>query len=1328
MSRRRKFVLWTGGTLLFLALAGVIAGVLVLRSAWFYEKVRMRLVREVEQASGARVELGSFQFDWRTLRTEVRAFVLHGTEPPGEAPLFRAKSITLDWKILSLLNRKTDLVALDVENPEINLLVDSAGRWNLPRPKAARGREPLETVVDLAIDRLRLRNGRVHYNTQVIPLDVRGEDFQADLAFVRDDPSYRGKVTFRRVHLESPYNMPVDLDAALEVEIGKGLIRIPSATLAHQSGRARFSGVIVPVKDVRADFRIDAEVEIEPLRRVLRFAEPHRGRGRVTGTMSLGGGRGWVFEGKGTGRGIAWRQSDVLLENIELSSSLRASRNGLVAGNLAAWAMGGEFHGSARFDEWRSFLVQGEARGLTLATLSRLRTEKPLPYGGQVSGSLRVEGAIGDRSPRGTKVFARLDIASQPGETPLNGHIDMAYDHPRGLLDFGLSHLATPSTRVTFSGSAGAAIRAGLLSSNLDDLLPAMAFFSEQAPASFPVRLDRSEVRFEGDVSGPVQDLRVQGTVSTGAFQVEGRAFNSFSAGVSATSRGLRLSRLTLTRGGARLGGALDIALNNWGFSDTSPLTGDFDFSGVALAQVLKDYQISVPLDAQTSGKLHVEGSLSAPRGTASLTLAGVKAWGEAVDRVRVDTTYENNLLRVTAGSLEAGKGVFSFSGTYRHQPRVYDQGTVDMNWSVKGFRLAQWKAVGESAGSLDGEIEGRGSCSAALQNNRLRLIAVDGGASVRGLTISTARLGDVSLQAATRGKLLHVDLNGALRDSKAQGYVEWVLGDITYGLGQVQFTNITARTLQDVGLFGGPSVDPPFEGGIDGEIGFTGPILEPRKWDGAAKITRVEIIPRDVAPAAKNTFTLRNRDPILAYVNSRGITIPGARIYSGDMDLKLAGSISFQARSPWNLQLEGALNLVVLRAWKEDLETGGFATIDAVVRGTLNQPQVSGRMELRDASFALRGVPNGLEHATGVIVFDRNRANIESLTAQTGGGDLKLSGFVGYAGSEIIYRLTADAQRIRVRYPEGVSTSLNANVQWTGSSSRSLLSGVISVNRIGISPNLDFGGLLAQSGRPLPSTSVDNELLRGMQFDVRIVTSPDAELLTSLTRDIQPEADLRLRGGPSKPVLLGRATVNQGEIRFFGNRYTITRGEVSFFNPVKLDPIMNVDLETKVRGVTVTINFTGPANRLNVSYRSDPPLQSAEIVALLTVGRTPESNVGSAAQVGSLQGFFSAGGNTLLGAAMAAPISGRLQKFFGVSRLKIDPELTGVTNTPQARLTIEQQLSREITLTYITNLNRTQQQIVRLQWDFSRDFSLLAAREENGVFGIDFQYRRRFK
>jgi translocation and assembly module TamB len=68
------------------------------------------------------------------------------------------------------------------------------------------------------------------------------------------------------------------------------------------------------------------------------------------------------------------------------------------------------------------------------------------------------------------------------------------------------------------------------------------------------------------------------------------------------------------------------------------------------------------------------------------------------------------------------------------------------------------------------------------------------------------------------------------------------------------------------------------------------------------------------------------------------------------------------------------------------------------------------------------------------------------------------------------------------------------------------------------------------------------------------------------------------------------------------------------------------------------------------------------------------------------------------------------------------------VENLPQARLTLEQQVSKDITITYITNLNRTQEQVVQLQWDVSRTYSLVAIREANGAFGIDFQYRKRFK
>ena len=130
--------------------------------------------------------------------------------------------------------------------------------------------------------------------------------------------------------------------------------------------------------------------------------------------------------------------------------------------------------------------------------------------------------------------------------------------------------------------------------------------------------------------------------------------------------------------------------------------------------------------------------------------------------------------------------------------------------------------------------------------------------------------------------------------------------------------------------------------------------------------------------------------------------------------------------------------------------------------------------------------------------------------------------------------------------------------------------------------------------------------------------------------------------------------------------------------------------------------------------------------MALLAVGRDPnqqgiltsQSNATSAIETGG----------SLLSDAVTAQLSSRLQRFFGASRVKIDPKITGVENLPLARLTLEQQLSKDVTLTYITNLNRTQEQIVRIQWDMNRNWSAVAVRDSNGLFGIDFQYRKRFR
>ena len=171
------------------------------------------------------------------------------------------------------------------------------------------------------------------------------------------------------------------------------------------------------------------------------------------------------------------------------------------------------------------------------------------------------------------------------------------------------------------------------------------------------------------------------------------------------------------------------------------------------------------------------------------------------------------------------------------------------------------------------------------------------------------------------------------------------------------------------------------------------------------------------------------------------------------------------------------------------------------------------------------------------------------------------------------------------------------------------------------------------------------------------------------------------------------------------------------------------MDLETKARGVTVNIGVSGTMQKLNVNYSSDPPMQPREIIALLAVGRSPAEASGlNTDQSSTSSTSLQEAGGGLIGQAISAQLSSRLQRFFGASRVRIDPTVTGVDYLPQARLTIEQQVSKDITMTYITNLNRTQEQIVQIEWDFSRQWSAIAVREANGLFGIDFQYRKRFK
>ena len=289
-------------------------------------------------------------------------------------------------------------------------------------------------------------------------------------------------------------------------------------------------------------------------------------------------------------------------------------------------------------------------------------------------------------------------------------------------------------------------------------------------------------------------------------------------------------------------------------------------------------------------------------------------------------------------------------------------------------------------------------------------------------------------------------------------------------------------------------------------------------------------------------------------------------------------------------------------------------------------------------------------------------------------------------------------------------------------------MTGTITILRSAFNVQSDFSSLLAKSAEPVRTPSSQEGFLDGLNFDVTIDTAADVQFQSSLAQGIEADASLRLRGTPANPALLGRIHISQGQIVFFGTKYAIDQGSISFYNAVRIEPVLDFDLETKARGIDITLSVTGPLNRLNVTPRSDPPLQFNEIVSLLATGVSPTTDPNLAAVQNVTPQPFQQSASALLGQVISTPVSGRLQRFFGISKVRIDPSLPGVTNNPLARLTVEQQVTPEITFTYITNVSNANPQVVSVEWSVSKQFSVMAQREENGLFGLDFFYKKQFK
>src|ERR1700686_3131110 len=137
-TKKRK--LWRLLVITGLALVLVLVGLgFYLNSNSFRESVRQRVIAELHQMTGGKVEVESFAWKLSTLHFEARNVTIHGREAAAEAPYAHADRIAVDVKIVSFFSRKISLENVTMDGLVLHLMVYPDGSTNQPSLQSARG-------------------------------------------------------------------------------------------------------------------------------------------------------------------------------------------------------------------------------------------------------------------------------------------------------------------------------------------------------------------------------------------------------------------------------------------------------------------------------------------------------------------------------------------------------------------------------------------------------------------------------------------------------------------------------------------------------------------------------------------------------------------------------------------------------------------------------------------------------------------------------------------------------------------------------------------------------------------------------------------------------------------------------------------------------------------------------------------------------------------------------------------------------------------------------------------------------------------------------------
>jgi autotransporter translocation and assembly factor TamB len=632
---------------------------------------------------------------------------------------------------------------------------------------------------------------------------------------------------------------------------------------------------------------------------------------------------------------------------------------------------------------------------------------------------------------------------------------------------------------------------------------------------------------------------------------------------------------------------------------------------------------------------------------------------------------------------------------------------------SAKDTKSAEYEKAAESAEALPGtapagllkfDIQGSGTVSDPR---------IQGSVTVADFSAGGTRLGDHRLNVAMRDRNINVNGNVGFPVRASYG-----LDSKSFSLeARLENTSFTPYlSLAGVQDFGGR---------ITGTVSAQGNLSDMETVQGSVYLSYLMVTSGQerIAQTSDIRVVLEDgrftMDPFRVYfpvlrLPGEGekqaiLAVQGAGELGGELDISVQGSFPAELAGRFTEQLANPV---------------GRVNLQARVGGTIENPVLQGSLNIRGLGFAVTATGQQFYGIRGDVHMTPETVNVQKLTGRLDEGSFTLSGTLEY-DTEGPGPVSMDISTVAlpVRVPGTADLVLNLDLNFSGVPDETLAAG-----EVAILEGVFFGELglkqvdekLAQtpgSVRPEP----DIPYLREVQLDVDVLTrSPFVVDHNLALLYLSPE--VRVYGTFEEPLVNGRVNIDSGAFVLRGTEFEVTRGSVTFTDPYRINPYIEVEAETEIRQYNIMLRAVGPPDDLNLSLRSVPSLPDEDILSLILIGRTAgELARGEGEQLTPDQ---------MLARVAGSLLSDQVGELVGLDVLEVEfPDVQEEEQETGVRVTLGVELSKRLDLEH--SLQSTEEGLVQRT---SAEYKLLdrvlirVFQNTLGAFGGELQYRVDFR